>query len=138
MRDGLQEEGEYEYVSDHQHFENGNEVHRLGSGVLYQPLGGDSASNGTTGFPIPLCEATAQSPCARSVPDDHSPNVQSEFNRTGQHCSGHRGGGRGGGGGRGAECHTAAAVSTAPGMFSGPPGWFAILAGQLICFILGT
>jgi hypothetical protein len=91
------EEGEYggyEYASDHQHAESGDEEHQLGSGVLYQPLGGESASGDTTSSTVPLCEAVANGPCARSVPDDHSPNVQSECNRTGQHCSGHRGGGR--------------------------------------------
>jgi hypothetical protein len=90
----FQEEGEYEYASYKQHSESGTEEHQLGSGVLYQPLGGEGASDGTTSSTVPLCEAVVQGPCARSVPDDHSPNVQSECNRTGQHCSGHRGGGR--------------------------------------------
>jgi RHS repeat-associated protein len=88
-----EEEGENEYVSDHQRSESGNQEHRYESGVLYQPLDGEAAPNGTASSTIPLCEAVANSPCARSVPDDHSPDVESECNRTGQGCSGHRGGG---------------------------------------------
>jgi hypothetical protein len=57
-------------------------------------MGGESTSDGTPSSTVPLCEAVEQGPCARSVPDDHSPNVESECNRTGQDCSGHRGGGR--------------------------------------------
>jgi hypothetical protein len=93
-----EEEGGYEYASDHQHSENGGQEHQLESGVLYQPLGGEATNDSTTGSTVPLCEAVAEGPCARSVPDDHSPDVESECNETGQHCPGHRGGGRRGGG----------------------------------------
>jgi hypothetical protein len=44
----MKEEGEYEYASYHQHSGSGTEEHNLESGVLYQPLGGEAASNGTT------------------------------------------------------------------------------------------
>jgi hypothetical protein len=37
-------------------------------------------------------------------PDDHSPRVESQCNKTGQGCSGHRGGGHGGGGNAGDTC----------------------------------
>jgi len=66
--------------------------------MLYQPLGGEAASDGTTGSIVPLCEAVANGPCARSVPNDKNKNDDSKCNETGQHCSGHRGGGHGGGG----------------------------------------
>jgi hypothetical protein len=89
-----EEEGEYEYAAYHPHAESGTEEHHLESGVLYESLGGEAAANGATSSTMPLCEAVAEGPCARLVPDDHSPNVQSQCNRTGQHCSGHRGGGR--------------------------------------------
>jgi hypothetical protein len=98
MLRGPQEEGEYEYASYHQHAESGNEEHHLESGVLYQPLGAEAASNGTTSSTVPLCEAVANGPCARSVPNDKNKNDDSKCNETGQDCSGHRGGGRRGGG----------------------------------------
>jgi hypothetical protein len=94
----FQEEGEYEYVS-YRGAESGNEEDHVETGVLYQSLNGEAISKaGTAGSTTPLCEAVAEGPCARLVPDDHSPNRQSACNRTGQHCSGHRGGGHGGGG----------------------------------------
>jgi RHS repeat-associated protein len=97
------EEGEeegYEYAAYHHGAESGEEEHHIESGVLYQPLGGEASSEGAmhSGSTTPLCEAVAEGPCARLVPDDHSRRVESECNRTGQHCSGHRGGGRRGGG----------------------------------------
>ncbi len=85
-----EEEGEYEYISDHGG-ESGKEEHHIESGVLYRPLGGKAVAAGTSGATMPLCEAVAEGPCARLVPDDHSPNIQSQCNRTGQDCSGHRG-----------------------------------------------
>jgi hypothetical protein len=81
---GPQEEGEYEYAAYHHSGESGTEEHHIETGVLYQPLGGEATANGTTSSTMPLCEAVAEGPCARLVPDDHSPNVQSECNRTGQ------------------------------------------------------
>ncbi len=48
-------------------------------------------------------------------PDDHTPRVESECNRTGQHCPGHRGGGHGGGGG----AVTCSDVGSAVGGFVG-------------------
>jgi hypothetical protein len=89
-------EEEYEYVSDRQGAESGNHEVHIESGVLYQPLGREAGGESTVhlGSTMPLCEAVAEGPCARLVPDDHSPNIQSQCNRTGQHCSGHRGSGR--------------------------------------------
>jgi hypothetical protein len=92
----FQEEGEYEYASYHTGPESGVEPD-LDSGVLYQPLEG-KVSGSTAGSTVPLCEAVANGPCARSVPSDKSKNDESQCNKTGQHCSGKRGGGRRGGG----------------------------------------
>jgi hypothetical protein len=80
-----QEEGEY--VSNHQGGESGGEEHHIESGVLYQPLGGEAASEGSTAGSItPLCEAVAEGPCARSVPDDKTKNENSKCNEMGQDC----------------------------------------------------
>jgi RHS repeat-associated protein len=81
-----EEEGEYEYAANHSGPESGKEERHIEAGVLYQSLGGEATANGTTRSTMPLCEAVAEGPCARLVPDDHSPNVQSECNRTGQDC----------------------------------------------------
>jgi RHS repeat-associated protein len=87
-----EEEGEYEYASNHQGGESGGEEHHIESGVLYQPLGGEAASEGSTAGPTtPLCEAVAEGPCAHSVPCDKCRGHQSKCNTTGQHCSGKRG-----------------------------------------------
>jgi hypothetical protein len=147
----VQEEGEYEYASDNHKAENGNEPHSLGSGVLYQPLDGESTSESAAGSTVPLCEAVAGGPCARLVPDDKSPDVESKCNKTGQSCSGGSRCRQYGGHWEGHECvairrptgshdicRTATAVTTASGVFSGPPGWFAIVVGQLVCFIPGS
>jgi RHS repeat-associated protein len=80
-----EEEGEYEYAS-YKPGESGQDEHHLESGVLYQPLGGEAASNGTTSSTIPLCEAIASGPCARSVPNDKNKNDDSKCNETGQDC----------------------------------------------------
>jgi hypothetical protein len=84
----LEEEGGYEYATYQHGGESGQEEHHIESGVLYQPLGAEAASEATTQFgsATPLCEAVAEGPCARSVPDDHSPDVESECNKTGQDC----------------------------------------------------
>jgi RHS repeat-associated protein len=89
-----EEEGEYEYVSNRHGGESSTEEHHIESGVLYQPLSWEGAGKGAVRATTPLCEAVAEGPCARLVPDDHSPNVQSACNRTGQHCPGRRGSGR--------------------------------------------
>jgi hypothetical protein len=60
--------------------------HSSTPGLLYQPLVTEAASDGATGWTVPLCEAVAQGPCARSVPDDNSPDVESQCNKTGQSC----------------------------------------------------
>jgi RHS repeat-associated protein len=119
-----EEEGEYEYASYKHGAESGNEEHQLGSGVLYQPLDAETSSNNPagSGSVMPLCEAVASGPCAQSVPDDHSPNVQSQCNRTGQHCSGRRGGGRGGGGNAGDTCRTVAGATGPLAVMTGPGG----------------
>jgi hypothetical protein len=80
-----EEEGGYEYASNH-HSESGTEEAHIESGVLYQPLGGEAASNGTTRSTIPLCEAVANGPCARAVPNDKNKNDNSKCNETGQDC----------------------------------------------------
>ncbi|MGH2853808.1 MAG: RHS repeat-associated core domain-containing protein, partial [Solirubrobacteraceae bacterium] len=119
-----EEEGEYagEYVSDHSG-ESGNEEHHIEPGVLYQSLGREATGKGASGSTTPLCEAVAEGPCARLVPDDHSPNVQSQCNRTGQHCSGRRGSGRrpSRGGGIGDVCH-ASPFAALIGAATGPVG----------------
>jgi RHS repeat-associated protein len=89
--------GEGEYISYPHGAESGPEEHHTESGVLYQPLGGEAAGNGTTSSTIPLCEAGAGAPCAHSVPCDKCKGRQSQCNISGQHCSGKRGG-RGPGG----------------------------------------
>jgi hypothetical protein len=129
----FQEEGEYENASYH-HGESGDEEHQLGSGVLYQPIGGATTSDGTTSSTVPLCEAVAQGPCARSVPDDHSPNVQSECNRTGQHCSGRRGGPRKTVEDKKASCSAIAASVEAPYIWD-PATWVPAAVGIGLCQI---
>jgi RHS repeat-associated protein len=67
-------------------------------------------------------------------PDDHSPNVQSECNRTGQHCSGRRGNGRRTkGGGIGDPCN-AAVFGQLGAAVAGPVG---ILVGMGIGLACG-
>jgi hypothetical protein len=135
----FQEEGGYEYASYKQHAESGNEEHQLGSGVLYQPLGGEATSDGTTSSTVPLCEAVAQGPCARSVPDDHSPNVQSECNRTGQHCSGHRGRAHrsGGNGGKGPGGALACTYVAAGMVMTGVEAWMGVAVGFVCALAAG-
>lgn len=127
----FEEEGEYEYASYH-HGESGDEEHQLGSGVLYQPLDGETTSDGTTSSTVPLCEAVVQGPCARSVPDDHSPNVQSECNRTGQHCSGRRSGPRKTVEDKKASCSAIAASVEAPYIWD-PATWVPAAVGIGLC-----
>jgi hypothetical protein len=56
---GEEEEGSYEYISDHQGAENSGEDARVEPAVLYQPLVSEPPSNeGTTGV-VPLCEQNA-------------------------------------------------------------------------------
>jgi hypothetical protein len=140
LRD-LQEEGEYEYAAYHKDGSPEHQEARVEPAVLYQPLkaeagpadGGEGGGGETEGFRIPVaggCPST-KDPCYKHV-RHHSGSANE-----GSAC-GKRSGCGGGGVPSGAECRTAAAVSTAPGMFSGPPGWFAIVVGQLICFIPGT
>jgi hypothetical protein len=93
---GLQEESEYEEYASYKHAESGKEEHHLESGVLYQSLGGEASGEREAhpGSVMPLCEAVAEGPCARLVPCGHCKGApESECNKTGQHCSGHRGGG---------------------------------------------
>lgn len=107
--------------------ESGKEETHIEPAVLYQPLGGseeggsDQASMfGDEWFRIMIAAG-------------------SRCEQYGGHWVGHRCVGvRNHGGSHGGTCRTAAATTTLPGIFSGPPGWFAIVAGQLICSILGA
>jgi hypothetical protein len=81
-----EEEGGYEDASDQHNGGNGEEEAHIEPAVLYTPLGGEAASNGTTSSTIPLCEAVASGPCARSVPNDKNKNDNSKCNETGQDC----------------------------------------------------
>ncbi len=90
-----EEEGEYEYIVDHHVGEHGKERSRVEPAILVQPLSGGELRHNSGlvgGSSVPLCEAVSEGPCARLVPDDHSPNVQSTCNRTGQDCPGRRSG----------------------------------------------
>jgi RHS repeat-associated protein len=99
-----EEEGgeEYEYVSSRG--SEGSDAGHMESGVLYQPLRGKE-NTGETGLAfgstVPLCEAGAEGPCARSVPCDKCKERVSQCNKTGQHCSGkkNKGANNAGGGG---------------------------------------
>jgi RHS repeat-associated protein len=44
-------------------------------------------------------------------PDNHSPDIESQCNRSGQHCSGHRGGGKRSGGGGAVSCSDVGAAA---------------------------
>jgi RHS repeat-associated protein len=57
-----------------------------------------------------------------TYPDDHSPNIQSTCNRTGQDCPGKRGGGHGGGGNAGDTCRTVAGATGPLAVMTGPGG----------------
>jgi hypothetical protein len=59
---GAQEEGSYEYISNHEGSENGKQEAHLESGVLYQPLGheGGTAFGGVG----PLCSTSVHEFCA--------------------------------------------------------------------------
>jgi RHS repeat-associated protein len=124
-----EEEGGYEYVSDGQSAESGNQQTHSESGVLYQPLGSAEAAGEKPphlGSTTPLCEGVDEGPCARLVPDDHSPDIESECNKTGQQCSGHRGGGHAGGGHKGGGHKTKKQC---------PPGYYKIpIVGVCIKF----
>src|ERR1700722_9706488 len=65
-------------------------------------------------------------------PDDKTSQKESTCNKTGQHCSGKRGG-KGSGG---SDCPAMAFVIASPGIWS-PPGWAAIIAGELYCAASG-
>jgi hypothetical protein len=70
----LQEEGEYEYISDHGG-KSGNEEHRVESAILVQPLSegalageGERGDEGGRSFVSdPLCEAGSEGPCVRDI-----------------------------------------------------------------------
>ncbi len=59
-----QEEGSYEYASDHGGSGKEGEAH-LESGVLYQPLSGNSEGSSSLGSVVPRCEAGSERPCDR-------------------------------------------------------------------------
>ena len=117
------EEEEYEYVSDHDGAESGAQEHHIESGVLYQQPGGEEHGGEAGlafGFTVPLCDGGSEGPCARLVPNNHNPRVESKCNQTGQDCSGHRGGG----GGHSGHGHVSAkdVVCTAAGAAGGAVG----------------
>jgi RHS repeat-associated protein len=60
-----EEEGGYEYISDH----GGKEEHHVEPAILVQSLSGEESGSGegatTFGSPVPLCEAGSEGPCAR-------------------------------------------------------------------------
>lgn len=62
----LQEEGEYEWAAYHPGENEGREEAHMEEGVLYQPLGGEGAGEGTSllGSAIPLCMASPGGPCS--------------------------------------------------------------------------
>jgi len=114
-------EGEGEYASYKRSGESGDQEHQLGSGVLYQPLRSEASSDGTGSSTVPLCEAVASGPCARSVPNDKNKNVNSKCNNTGQDC-GRRRRARGGGGNAGDTCRTVAGATGPLAVMTGPGG----------------
>ena len=66
-------------------------------------------------------------------PDDHTPKIESQCNKTGQDCPGHRGGGHGGGSGH-ASCSTIATMVEAPNMWD-PASWVPYGVGIISCQI---
>jgi RHS repeat-associated protein len=65
------------------------------------------------------------------APDDHTPRVESECNRTGQECPGHRGG-KGGGKNNKADCSTIATQVETPMMWD-PASWGPYAVGVALC-----
>jgi RHS repeat-associated protein len=65
----LQEEGGYEYASDHGSTQGKEETH-IEPAVLVQPLSEDAGRSGAAGdlgFAVPLCVAGSEGPCARDA-----------------------------------------------------------------------
>jgi hypothetical protein len=66
--DCVQEEGGYEYISNHQDAESGKQEAHLETGVLYQPLESAAPSNEATTGVVPLCEQnTSSTGCTRDA-----------------------------------------------------------------------
>jgi len=66
-RDQIQEEGEYEYISDHEGGTSNNDEAHVEPAILVQPLGeaDDDEAIKTPGSVVPLCEVKAKRPCAQ-------------------------------------------------------------------------
>jgi hypothetical protein len=124
-----QEEGEYEYVSDHQSGKEGKAEAHIEPAVLYQPLwaeagegSGEGGGGESEGFRIPVaggCPSTSD-PCYKHI--RHHSGRANEGSACGRRS------GCGGGGGSGSACEFVAgglggiaggAIGTVAG---GPPG----------------
>jgi hypothetical protein len=90
----VQEEGEYEWVSDHGG-KPGSEEQQIEPAILVQPLNGEAGKGeeaATLGSAVPFCEGGSKGPCGSDVLAP-PPCVATGCSRGERHRSRHRGGG---------------------------------------------